>query len=139
MQDPITVRQQPPKTVLDLARQYLSGITPPRDCRWRLTVGRRVAGGWYFDYSAEWVRPRAGRPTFLASHPATLSRRMERFVRLAGESCARCMVFRQRNNSGRSTRAPNPSSVVGNPAGSGLTLERPCGRMGPASDDELTL
>jgi hypothetical protein len=38
-----------PKEVLDLAAKHLERLRPPTGWRWRLSEGRRVAAGWYFD------------------------------------------------------------------------------------------
>jgi hypothetical protein len=49
-----------PEEVVSLARQHLAGIRPGAGRRWCAPAGRRVPGGWYFDYAAERLRPRRG-------------------------------------------------------------------------------
>jgi hypothetical protein len=38
------------------ARQHLYSTEPPVECVWVLRRGKRVTGGWYFDYALEPVR-----------------------------------------------------------------------------------
>jgi hypothetical protein len=42
-----------PEFVLTVARRHVESLRPVEGFLWRLSEGRRVAAGWYFDYEAE--------------------------------------------------------------------------------------
>jgi hypothetical protein len=42
-----------PAAVLAVAKRHVEGLRPVEGFVWRLSQGRRVASGWYFDYEVE--------------------------------------------------------------------------------------
>jgi hypothetical protein len=72
MRGAIVPDQAAPEQVLALARKHLAGIPPPRGRRWSSPTGRRVLGGWYFDYAAERLKPRRGSDTGFGFAPGYL-------------------------------------------------------------------
>src|SRR5436190_14189259 len=42
-----------PESVIAAARSHIESLRPVEGFIWRLAQGRRVAGGWYFDYMVE--------------------------------------------------------------------------------------
>jgi len=54
-----------------IARKHLEGIRPPTGRRWRAPEGHRVAGGWFFGYTAELIRPRRREYGGFACAPGT--------------------------------------------------------------------
>jgi hypothetical protein len=42
-----------PDAILAAATRHVESLRPVEGFVWRLTPGRRVASGWYFDYQAE--------------------------------------------------------------------------------------
>src|SRR5262245_23272794 len=72
MRGPVVTEPIAPEPVLALARAHLAGVRPPADRRWAAPVGRRVPGGWYFDYVAERLRPRRGPGTGFGFAPGFL-------------------------------------------------------------------
>jgi hypothetical protein len=51
-----------PDSVLAVARQHVAGLPPVKGFVWRLSRGRRISAGWYFDYEAERLPTNPPRP-----------------------------------------------------------------------------
>lgn len=63
----------PPDEVIRVARRHVEGLPPPPpEWAWELAEGRRVPGGWYFDYQAERLSPRRGPGTGFGFAPGFL-------------------------------------------------------------------
>lgn len=55
-------RPEIPESVLAVARQHVAGLPPVEGFMWRLSEGRRVSAGWYFDYETERLPSNPPRP-----------------------------------------------------------------------------